>query len=364
MPLKEIRKTLHQKAEVSWKENLTRIYVNQLILSLKPDLSFEVGHGSLLYLFNLKQMPQAPLICFRADLDALPIEETLQIEHASRQKGVSHKCGHDGHMTVMIGLAERLHKKQKKFALLFQAAEEVGEGAKMVMDDPIFHKHRPDFIFGFHNIPGGDKNKIFYSQHLFACASTGLEIIFQGNHQHAAKAHKHDNALYDCMCLLENLKKMPEHLQDQRPLKKFSINSINSNTYEFGSIASEVKVGLTLRAENDQDLNDMVSHIKDLSKGHKINFIEPFPATINNLSFKIEDFFKANPALNNNSQFIQHPYSWSEDFGYYLRSIKGAYFGIGSGEDCLPLHHQHYDFPDDIIEGAVDFFELLYGWVY
>lgn len=99
-----------------------------------------------------------PAILFRAELDALPIEETNCFSYKSVFEGVSHKCGHDGHCTTLLGLSLVLQlralKKGKVF-LVFQPAEETGEGAESMMRDDVYKSNiKPDFVFAFHNIPG------------------------------------------------------------------------------------------------------------------------------------------------------------------------------------------------------------------
>lgn len=99
-----------------------------------------------------------PAILFRAELDALPICETNNFAYKSVMEGVSHKCGHDGHCTTLLGLAQVLNLntlKKGKVYLLWQPAEETGVGAESMLRDEVYVANiKPDFVFAFHNIPG------------------------------------------------------------------------------------------------------------------------------------------------------------------------------------------------------------------
>jgi len=105
-----------------------------------------------------------PTIIFRAELDALPINEENNYSYSSQLPNVSHSCGHDGHMTILLGLASVLNKQKLKLRgkiiLLFQPAEETAKGAKCIMESDLFHSLKPDYIFSIHNLPGFEKEHI------------------------------------------------------------------------------------------------------------------------------------------------------------------------------------------------------------
>lgn len=114
-----------------------------------------------------------PVIVIRCELDALPIEESLPLKYRSKNPGVSHKCGHDGHMAIVAGLIfwlETTSFKKGKIILLFQPAEETGEGAAGVLNDQRFLKLHPDYIFALHNIPGQPLHSIIIVKNKFCAA--------------------------------------------------------------------------------------------------------------------------------------------------------------------------------------------------
>ena len=152
----EIRKKLHRNPELSGNEKDTSKLIKSLMITYRPDRIIEgLGGFGLAVVFNGKQA--GPSVMFRCELDALPILENSKIPHQSDNHGVAHKCGHDGHMTIMIGLAEAIfHDPPEKgrVILLFQPAEENGEGALAVIRDNKFRDIEPEYIFALHNLHG------------------------------------------------------------------------------------------------------------------------------------------------------------------------------------------------------------------
>jgi amidohydrolase len=166
------RQQLHRHPELSGQETNTALFVQQYLLSPHHSPSGEtppgtgtgtgvrvlsgVGGTGVVAVFD--SGAPGPAVLFRAELDALPIEERNDFIHKSEVEGVSHKCGHDGHCATLLGLSGVLQRRpllKGKVFLLFQPAEETGEGAEQVLQDAVYQANvTPDFVFAFHNIPG------------------------------------------------------------------------------------------------------------------------------------------------------------------------------------------------------------------
>ena len=127
---------------------------------------------------------------FRAELDALPIEEASGADWSSEIPGKAHLCGHDGHMTMLLALARLLSRRRPqtgRCVLMFQPAEEDGSGARAVVADPKFGTIRPDWAFAIHNEPGLPFGYVGIRPGLINCASRGLAISLKGRTSHAAE---------------------------------------------------------------------------------------------------------------------------------------------------------------------------------
>jgi len=187
--LTNFRKKLHQFPELSGDEKQTAQAVVDELKGCNPSTIITKlgGHGvAAIFKGPLK----GKTILFRAELDALPIQEVNTFEHISQYPGISHKCGHDGHATILIGLARMLKLNpllKGEVILLFQPAEENGNGAKAVLSDEKFKSIKPDFVFALHNVPDYDKGVVIVKNNSFTPSVTSLKITLKGKTSHAAE---------------------------------------------------------------------------------------------------------------------------------------------------------------------------------
>ena len=159
--LTTLRKLLHANPEISGEEFKTQKEIIRFLTQETDAKIQKVANTGVLVTFNGKV--SGSTIMIRGDIDALPITEINDFEHRSTIKGVSHKCGHDGHTCILFGLAVLLSKQpitKGKVILLFQPAEENGMGAKAVLNDVVFKNITIDYTFALHNLPGYPLNEI------------------------------------------------------------------------------------------------------------------------------------------------------------------------------------------------------------
>lgn len=164
-----LRKALHQQAELSNQEVATAKNIVLFMANLQPDdLITHIAGTGIAVCFGKKNSGKTVL--FRCELDALPIAETLILPHGSCQSGVSHKCGHDGHMAILAGVAQFFSRNRPgvgRVILLFQPAEETGEGANNILNDVKFTDLQPDYVFALHNVPGYPLAKVLIKPDTF-----------------------------------------------------------------------------------------------------------------------------------------------------------------------------------------------------
>ncbi|HVA99146.1 MAG TPA: amidohydrolase [Bacteroidia bacterium] len=366
--LTELRKQLHQKPELSGEEKNTSLKVIHFIEQYHPDkIITNIGGYGLAAIFNGKAPGKTVMI--RSELDALPIQEQNTFQYRSQNDGISHKCGHDGHIVMVAGLAALLALQKPesgRVILLFQPAEETGQGAKAMVEDSKFKALKPDFIFGLHNLPGFPTNQIVIRNGTFASASKGMIIQLEGKTSHAAEPENGispANAMASLMQLLPTLpSKIPE-------IKNFSLATLihaRLGDIAFGTSPGYAEVMVTLRAFEQEDMNMLCNEAEKLArqiaeKEHltcTITYREEFHATTSS-NESVELIKKA--AEKNNFNWIEkdEPFKWSEDFGWFTQKYKGAFFGLGAGEQHPQLHHPDYDFPDEIISTGVKLFYTL-----
>lgn len=186
--LTAFRRKLHEQPEISNEEEQTAREVVAFLADTQPDevLTGLGGHGVAMVYDSGRP---GPTVLFRSELDALPIEELSGVPHASRVPGKSHMCGHDGHTAILAALGRQFgrHRPAKgRVVLMFQPAEETGNGAAGVVADPRFKSIAPDFSFSLHNLPGIPFGEVRLKPGVVNCASRGMRIVLKGKTAHSS----------------------------------------------------------------------------------------------------------------------------------------------------------------------------------
>ncbi|MBW6489690.1 MAG: amidohydrolase [Lentimicrobium sp.] len=367
----DIRHRLHKFPELSGNEIKSTAFIVELLRKCSPEV-INTGKGGKGVWAIFDSGNPGPMVLFRAELDALPLFETTKLEHASVNKGVAHKCGHDGHAAILAGLAALVSENRPlkgKLVLLFQPAEETGMGAKSILADRAFRKLKPDFSFAMHNLPGYSSGSIIIRLGTFAAASRGMIISLKGMTSHASEPEKGHSPASVMSQLMADL---PRIAGDSN-LAKFSdfvlltIVHANMGMPSFGISPADAVLMATLRAYLDEDMELMCSMAEIMVKNvselsglvYEIKYTEDFPATINQRE-PAEMVINAARTLGFELNNVVLPFRWSEDFAHFGAISKSVLFGIGAGEKQPPLHHPDYDFPDHIIPTAIDMWRTLY----
>ena len=367
--LKNIRKKLHTHPEISGSEQWTRNFIIDFLSKCHPTHLIEpIAETGILCVFD--SLKPGPCIVFRAELDALPITEKNTFDHVSTCAGISHACGHDGHMSILLGLArflsENIQQLRGKIVLLFQPAEETAYGAKHIMQDPRFHNLKPTYVFGFHNIPAYPLGSIIINQTVFASASQGLIIRFHGKTSHAGHPEEGINPLPCLLQSIQILNTISKDYSEKTPGSFITIIHMNLGEQAFGTSPGEAVLMATLRSPNQQVIDEMAKTVLDRLTLELTTFqgmwdyewVEVFPAIINHKE-SVHMIQNAAQALDFDIVYRETPFPWTEDFSYYLQRYNGAFFGLGAGVHHAPLHHPTYDFPDELIYFGVALCEKI-----
>lgn len=347
MDIINLRHCLFENAELSHQEVKTK---QILIDFLKQHTTLEiVDKGEYFYAIHKEEGPH---IAFRADMDAI-----------SGREGTYHGCGHDGHCASLAAFGVWLEGKTlgKCVYLLFQSAEEVGEGAALCLD--FIKEEKIEEIYGYHNIPGYSLNHILVKNGPFASASKGLSILIHGRQTHAATPELGENPGFAIARVVNEFEQICD-ASLYNGMVQITLVHVKVGEKAFGVSAGEGELCVTIRAHRSEDLKKLQERILEsvntYAKGMSVEYTEhePFEDTTNHE----ESYAKAMGALEKASlPYIQleEPFRWSEDFGLFLKNTKGCFFGIGAGEEWSALHTPEYEFNDAIIERAVDLFRIL-----
>lgn len=365
----ELRHILHAHPELSGHEALTNKILNEWVKQTMPDQVIEkIGGYGLAAIY--KGAKPGKRILIRGDIDALHIPEPNELPYRSQNQGVSHKCGHDGHATILCGLAQWLGEQrpdQGEVVLLFQPAEETGQGAQAILSDPQFEQIKPDMAYGLHNLPGFEKGRIMVRDGCFAAASFGLKMTFDGRTAHASQPETGRSPSELLAVLIHALEKRREQLKEVTPLTTFVITHASLGEETFGVAPGHAEIWLTLRSFHDKYLDMMATQViemcQSLAKARLFDFSftehEAFAAT-NCDANCVKTIEQAAQNLELDLGHLDEPFRWSEDFGRFGSVCPIGFFGLGSGIEQPALHDPMFDFPDDILEiGMGMFWEII-----
>jgi len=364
--IKLLRKELHRHPELSGHETETAERVKKFIEKYYTAKIIEnIGRNGLAVIHEFSN--NGPTIVIRCELDALPIEEVNDFEHRSIMDGISHKCGHDGHMAIVAGLVFWLKEqnfKNGKVILLFQPAEETGTGAPSVLNDKRFIELNPDYIFALHNIPRQPLHSIVTLNGNFSSTVQSFAIELKGKESHSAEPEQGVNP---ALCIAELIQKFDTLNNNDAAKEDFRLcvpiySSMGVKSY--GISAGFGEIHYTLRTKGIEKMEELK---KDVDKilfevclkyklPHTLKWFDYFPAVFNDgfCNQVITDVAKTYKYNIINKSI---PFKFGEDFGWFSEKYKAAMFGVGAGLQSPALHQANYDFPDEIIETGMSMFK-------
>lgn len=363
IPLVALRHALHEAPELSRKEEATAAIIAAQMKAAGADqvLRGLGGHGVAAILDGAEP---GPAICLRAELDALPITQVPGMSPRSRIEGVAHLCGHDGHMTMLVGAMRALaadRPAKGRVVALFQPAEEDGSGAAAVAADARFQVLGINMAFALHNMPGLPLGALAVAAGPTTCASRGMRLTLKGRTAHASEPQKAVSpmrALSGLMPALESLRKGDDPSDDGFAM--VTITHASMGAQAFGITPGDGTLLATLRTRDDAAMAGLVSQVEALVAEHA-----------GYMSFNVswEDVFVAKRSTRAAADILASvasdlglpridgllPISGSEDFGG-LGATESALAFIGSG-DGPALHAPDYAFPDALIPVGAELLE-------
>ena len=357
MKLIDDRRALHRIPELDRALPKTMEYLKNSLSGLKCRV-FSPMEGAVCAWFDFGAKTA---IAFRCNADALPIQEHTGLPFASAFPGKMHACGHDGHMAVLLELARRLNELETlphNVLLVFQPAEETTGAARDLCNTGVFREYRVEAIFGMHMRPGLAKGTIASRKNEMMSRSCEVKVDIYGKPAHIAIPSEGIDALdagvefYRRVMALEGA--MPKRHQRLLKFGKFEsgtvCNAISGHTHMEGSLrAFEDETFYSLRA-------GIISTGKDVERSSgctvSVYMNEGYP-TVSNPAPLYDRVQKAVPF-----EDLPAPSMLTEDFSWYQRSLPGIFFFLGIG-DAPALHADDFDFDEEVLEKAVEFYQTL-----
>lgn len=365
--LTDWRRALHRRPELSGQEAQTARAFVEALTPTAPDrmLTGLGGHG----VAAVYGTAPGPTVMIRAELDALPIVETGTAPWATEVPGVAHLCGHDGHLTILLGLAQTVARRRPargRVVLLGQPAEENGAGAAAVLADPRFSEIAPDWAFALHNFPGAPLGECWLKPGPMNCASVGLKITLQGRTSHASEPDKGLSPAPALARLIPALAALGPGGALTPDFRLVTITHARLGEPAFGISPGHAELWTTLRTLTDAPMAALKAQAVALAQAEagdltlSLSWHDDFAACTNDAdatahlaaAIRAEGMPLAEGTL---------PMRASEDFGRFGSVAKSAMFCLGAGETHPPLHAPDYDFPDALIAPGVRVFSRVIG---
>lgn len=368
------RRELHQVPETGTYLPQTSEYIKKQLCSFDVPIVPNQGDSGLIAILDTKKPGKT--IAFRADMDALPINEETGLSYTSTN-GNMHACGHDAHMAILLStisyIKEHLSEFHGRFLFLFQTGEEISKGALLMKEEPFFRKHQPDYLFGLHIgllHPDVSTGQFGISSGLLMASYDKFHITITGKGCHGSTPEKGINPLSAGAAVITSLHTiLSQEIPSNTQACLTTCQIHGGSTYN--CIPSTCEIEGTIRALS----TDMRSFLwkrlteittfsaRSLRTEAKVTIETGAPALINDthattlLKNTAETLFPKKDIVSTLS-----PIMVGEDFSEYLTDIPGAFFFLGAGnkkKNCIyPHHHPKFQIDEDVLwKGCALFIE-------
>ena len=363
-----IRRDFHEHPELGMQEVRTSGIVADLLREWGIETHTGIGKTGVVGV--LKGKGPGRTIGLRADMDALPIDERTNLSFASKTPNVMHACGHDAHTTMLLGAARYL-AETKDFngtaVFIFQPAEEGLGGARAMLADKLFERFPCDEVYGMHNNPSGEVNKIGVKPGEAMAGADFFDFHVRGSGSHGAMPHQSKDPIVIASALVQQLQTIvSRNVPATEPLV-LSVTQIHGGA-AYNVIPSEVTVSGTVRFFNPEVMAMVRQRMRDLASGMamaygieiELDLREIFDVLVNDqeLSHVMLDI-ASEVVGQDNVSVTPKVRTGSEDFADMLRVVPGAYCTVGHG-GTMPLHNDGFVLDEGILPvGASVYAKLI-----
>lgn len=359
----EWRRHLHAHPEFGFEEKRTAAFVASKLREFGLDEVVE-GVGGTGVVATLRRGSGNRSIALRADMDALRIPEQGNQAYKSRNAGVMHACGHDGHTAMLLGAAKLLVEEggfDGTVRFVFQPAEEWGRGALAMIDDGIMQRFPFDEIYGIHNMPGFPIGHFQTRPGAIMSAEDNFEIVLRGVGGHAARPHSGNEVLVAACALVTNLQTIVSRRLNPADISVVSVTELitDGTRNALPGLARILGDARSFRSEVSAEIERQMRIIAEgIAIAHNLSaeviYTREFVPLLNDPALAEQAFAAAGDVFEAGSiEVRKEPMTASEDFAHFLDHVPGCFVFLGNGRDSAPLHNPNYDFNDDgLIHGA------------
>jgi amidohydrolase len=365
----EWRHDIHAHPEIAFKEQRT----SDLVARELESFGIEVHRGlAKTGVVGVLTNGDGPSVGLRADMDALPIQETNEFDHRSKYDGMMHACGHDGHTSMLLGAARYLAETRQfkgTINFIFQPAEEGEGGARVMIEEGLFEKFPCQSVYAVHNMPGLETGTFNLRSGPLMAAYDTFQITVRGQGGHAAMPHRSIDPIVVGSHIVTALQSITS-----RNLNPLESAVVSVTQFHGGSTNNVIPDSIFLegttrsfKPEIRDSLEPAMRRIVDgiaAAFGAEIEFdyLRRYPATINHqaeteISAKIAVEVAGEASVSTDTP----PVMGGEDFAFMLEKVPGCYLfiGNGAGETVCMVHNPGYDFNNEILSVGATYFARL-----
>lgn len=343
---------LHRNPELSFEESQTAAYIAEKLKSYGYEVFENIGKTGVVG--KLSHGDGKMAIGLRADTDALPIEEKIDLPYKSQVAGKAHLCGHDAHSTMLLGAAEYL-AKHKPFNgtiyLIFQPAEEIMGGAVAMLNDGLLEKFPMDAIFGLHNMPSLELGKLYLTGGPIMAAVDNWEIKLTGVGSHGSMPEKSIDPVVAGAALVMSLQTIVSRNVAAKDAAVVTVGAFLAG--QAGNvIPQEAILRLSTRTSRPETRERVLNRIRAITAAtaaayevqYEIQEGQPGAVLVNDIEHTervcgiAQQLLGAENVVNPGPTFMG-----SEDFAFYAQKIPAVYAFIGNGNTPM-VHHPEYVF--------------------
>jgi amidohydrolase len=354
--MRQWRRFLHAHPELGFEEHETAAFVAEKLRSWGIETHTGIGGTGVVGVIHGEQ-GEGFRLGFRADMDALPMQEKTQAGHQSKKDGVFHGCGHDGHTTILLGLARHLstHRNFRGTVhLVFQPAEELLTGGKTMIADGLFERFPCDEMYGLHNHPVLEPGKLGTRVGSMLAACDLFRITVHGVGGHAAAPQRAIDPIVVGSALVQSLQTIVSRSTGPMEAAAVSVCSFHAGT-AINIISDTAVLEGTIRTL-DRDVQAMtLRRLREICDGTaqaygcriELDHLLTSPPTIN-AAGPVATLLQAGRDVLGAENVVEEisPILASEDFAFMAEQVPACYFFLGQGGQMC--HHPEFDFNDDV----------------
>lgn len=366
--MKKWRRNIHKNPELGLDCYETASFIEARLREFGiSEIQTGIAQSGLVAIIDGKE--NGDTIGLRADIDALPMTETTNLEYASNKSGLMHACGHDGHTTMLLGAARYLSETRNfsgRVALIFQPAEENEGGGRIMVEEGILDRFNIKNVYAIHNTPDVALGKFYTMPGPIMAGADKFHIDIVGVGGHGAYPHETKDPIIAAIGIAQTLQTIVSRSRNPNDKLVVSVTQIHAGSTD-NVTPENAYINGTVRTFDKMVQDMVIKRMEEIVAGHalsfgvdcKLRYEKGYPPTINSpenveiAALAAKDISGVNMVDDNAGQEMG-----AEDFSYLLEKRPGAYLFLGIGE-AAGLHNTNYDFNDDASVYGASFFARL-----